>query len=92
MGTLPGSRRGRCSANVRAVLAIELLAARRASSSSLRSSPERASRRHAGSFAYARRRALDDDRPLADEIEAVAGAIRDGSLIAAVESEVGELA
>jgi histidine ammonia-lyase len=35
---------------------------------------------------------LDDDRPLARDIEAVAGAIRDGSLAAAVEAEIGELA
>jgi histidine ammonia-lyase len=34
---------------------------------------------------------LADDRPLASDIEAVAGAIRDGSLVAAVEAEVGEL-
>ena len=35
---------------------------------------------------------LQDDRPLAADIEAVAGAVRDGSLVAAVEGEVGELA
>jgi len=35
---------------------------------------------------------LGDDRPLAPDIEAVAEAICDGSLIAAVEAEVGELA
>jgi histidine ammonia-lyase len=35
---------------------------------------------------------LDDDRPLSPDIEAVAAAIRDGSLVAAVEAEVGELA
>jgi histidine ammonia-lyase len=34
---------------------------------------------------------LRDDRPLGPDIEAVADAIRDGSLLAAVESEVGEL-
>ena len=34
---------------------------------------------------------LVDDRPLSAEIEAVAGAIRDGSAIAAVEAEVGAL-
>ncbi|HEY3018107.1 MAG TPA: histidine ammonia-lyase [Gaiellaceae bacterium] len=34
---------------------------------------------------------LRDDRPLAGDIEAVAGAIRDGSLLAAVEAEIGEL-
>jgi histidine ammonia-lyase len=35
---------------------------------------------------------LRDDRPLAPDIEAIATAIHDGTLIAAVEAEVGELA
>jgi histidine ammonia-lyase len=35
---------------------------------------------------------LGDDRALAPDIEAVAGSIREGSLIDAVESEIGELA
>jgi histidine ammonia-lyase len=35
---------------------------------------------------------LGDDRPLAPDIETVAVAIRDGSLIGAVEAEVGQLA
>jgi histidine ammonia-lyase len=35
---------------------------------------------------------LGDDRSLAPDIETVADAIRDGSLIAAVEAEIGELA
>ena len=35
---------------------------------------------------------LREDRPLAPDIEAVAGAIRDGSLVAAVEAAAGELA
>jgi histidine ammonia-lyase len=34
---------------------------------------------------------LRDDRPLSPDIESVAVAIRDGSLVAAVETEVGEL-
>jgi histidine ammonia-lyase len=34
---------------------------------------------------------LRDDRPLSEDIERVAAAIRDGSLLAAVEAEVGEL-
>ena len=34
---------------------------------------------------------LDEDRALSGEIEAVAASIRDGSLVAAVEAEVGEL-
>src|SRR6059036_1042234 len=35
---------------------------------------------------------LRDDRPLGPDIEAVAASIRDGTLVAAVEAEVGELA
>jgi histidine ammonia-lyase len=35
---------------------------------------------------------LGDDRPLARDIEAVASSIRDGTLVAAVETEIGELA
>ena len=35
---------------------------------------------------------LEEDRPLAGDIEAVATAIRTGALVAAVEAEVGELA
>jgi histidine ammonia-lyase len=35
---------------------------------------------------------LGDDRPLGRDIEAVADAIRDGTLIGAVEAEIGELA
>ncbi len=34
---------------------------------------------------------LTDDRPLGPDIDAVAGAIRDGSLVAAVEGEIGAL-
>jgi histidine ammonia-lyase len=34
---------------------------------------------------------LGDDRSLSDDIEAVAAAIRDGSAIAALEAEAGEL-
>ncbi len=34
---------------------------------------------------------LADDRPLAPDIERVAAAIRDGSILAAAEAEVGEL-
>jgi histidine ammonia-lyase len=34
---------------------------------------------------------LREDRPLSDEIATVAAAIRDGSLIQAVEEEIGEL-
>jgi histidine ammonia-lyase len=35
---------------------------------------------------------LEDDRPLAGDIDAVAAAIRSGELVAAVEAEIGALA
>jgi histidine ammonia-lyase len=35
---------------------------------------------------------LEEDRPLAGDIDSLAGAIRSGALVAAVEAEVGELA
>jgi histidine ammonia-lyase len=35
---------------------------------------------------------VEQDRPLAEDIESVAEAIRSGGLVAAVEAEVGELA
>jgi histidine ammonia-lyase len=35
---------------------------------------------------------LEDDRPLAADIDAVAASIRSGALVSAVEAEVGELA
>ena len=65
--------------------------ARRASSSSRRSQPGvgvRAAREHVRSLSPR----LRDDRTLAGDIEAVAASIRDGSLVGAVEAEVGELA
>jgi len=34
---------------------------------------------------------LGDDRSLADDIEALAAVVRDGSALAAIEAEVGEL-
>jgi histidine ammonia-lyase len=34
---------------------------------------------------------MREDRPLADDIESLADAIRDGSLVAAVENSAGEL-
>jgi hypothetical protein len=34
---------------------------------------------------------LRDDRPLSGDIETVAEAVRDGSLVEAVEAEIGEL-
>ena len=47
---------------------------------------------HARAFVRSLSPRLRDDRPLAGDIETVAAAVRDGSLAAAVEAEVGELA
>jgi histidine ammonia-lyase len=90
MGNAAGLKAWQVLANSERVLAIELLAGAqgveflaplepgvgvRATHSSVRSLSPR----------------LGDDRPLASDIEAVAEAIRDGSLAAAVEAVVGEL-
>ena len=45
-----------------------------------------------GGFVRTLSERLRDDRPLSADIERVATAVRDGSFVAAVESEVGELA
>jgi histidine ammonia-lyase len=48
--------------------------------------------RAARSFVRSLSPRLEDDRPLAGDIEAVASAIRSGAFVTAVEAEVGELA
>ena len=90
-GTPRGSRRGRCSRTPSGRSRSSCSPARRASSSSRRSSPVAAREPRARSSSGRSRRGSRDDRPLAADIEAVAAAIRDGSLVAAVEAEVGEL-
>ena len=91
MGNAAGLKAWQVLANAERALAIELLAGAQA-----RRVP-RAARARASACA---RRAtfvrslsprLRDDRSLRRDIEAVAAAIRDGSLVAAVEAEVGEL-
>ena len=64
--------------------------ARRRSSSTRRSSPAAGVRATRAAVRELSPR-LQDDRSLAPDIEAAAVAIRDGSLLAAVEAEVGEL-
>ena len=47
--------------------------------------------RAARAFVRGFSRRLREDRPLAGDIERVAGAIRDGSFVAAVEADAGAL-
>jgi len=90
MGNASGLKAWQVLANAERVLAIELLAGAQAVEFLAPLEP--------GAGAGAARDAvrvlsprLADDRPLASDIEAVAGALRDGGLVAAVEAEVGEL-
>ena len=90
MGNASGLKACQVLVNAERVLAIELLAGAQAVEFLAPLEP--------GAGAGAARDAvrvlsprLADDRPLASDIEAVAGALRDGGLVAAVEAEVGEL-
>jgi histidine ammonia-lyase len=90
MGNAAGVKAWQVLANVERVLAIELLAgvqgveflAPLRPGVGVRAARERVRRLS---------RRLRDDRQLSGDIEAVAGAVRDGSLVDAVEAEVGEL-
>jgi histidine ammonia-lyase len=90
MGNAAGLKAWQVLANTEHALAIELLAGAQAVEFLAPLEP--------GSGARAARAAvrelsprLREDRSLAEDIDRVAGAIRDGSLVAAVEAEVGEL-
>ncbi len=90
MGNASGLKAWQVLANAERVLAIELLAGAQAVEFLAPLEP--------GAGAGAARDAvralsprLADDRSLASDIEAVAAALRDGGLVAAVETEVGEL-
>ena len=90
MGNAAGLKAWQVLANAERALAIELLAAAQG--------VEFLAPLHPGTGAEATRRfvrtlspRLRDDRSLAPEIEAVADAIRDGSLVGAVEADIGEL-
>jgi histidine ammonia-lyase len=90
MGNASGLKAWQVLANSERALAIELLAAAQAVEFLAPLEPghgARATHRFVRSLSPR----LRDDRPLGPDIEAVAGAIRDGSLVAAVESEVGAL-
>jgi histidine ammonia-lyase len=90
MGNTAGLKAWQVLANVEWALAIELLAGAQAVEFLAPLEPGRGAR-----AAYEHVRSLSerlrDDRSLSSDIEAVADAVRDGSLIAAVEAEIGEL-
>jgi histidine ammonia-lyase len=90
MGNASGLKVWQVVANSERALAIELLAAAQAVEFLAPLDPGRgAAATHELIRSLSPR--LRDDRPLSSDIEAVAGAIRDGSLLAAVGAEVGEL-
>jgi histidine ammonia-lyase len=90
MGNAAGLKAWQVLANSERAVAIELLAGAQAVEflAPLAAGPGSAAAR---AFVRSVSPRLVEDRPLSSEIEAVATAIRDGSLVAAVESEVGEL-
>src|SRR5215212_3106930 len=90
MGNASGLKAWQVVANSELAVAIELLAAAQAVEFLAPLEPgvgARATHRFVRSLS----RRLRDDRPLSRDIEAVAGSVRDGSLVAAVETDVGEL-
>ena len=90
MGNASGLKAWQVIANSERTLAIELLACAQAVEFLAPLEPGRGARAtHAHVRTLSPR--LRDDRPLGPDIEAVADAIRDGSLLAAVEASIGEL-
>jgi histidine ammonia-lyase len=90
MGNAAGLKAWQVLANSECVLAIELLASAQAVEFLAPLEPGigvRATR----AFVRTLSPRLRDDRSLAPDIEAVAAAVRDGSIVHAVEAEVGEL-
>jgi histidine ammonia-lyase len=90
MGNAAGVKAWQVLANVERVLAIELLAGVQGVEFLAPLQPGvgvRAAREAVRSLSPR----LRDDRPLSGDIEAVAEVVRDGSLVEAVESEIGEL-
>jgi histidine ammonia-lyase len=90
MGNASGLKAWQVIANAERALAIELLAATQAVEFLAPLEPGHGARA-AHDLVRSLSARLDDDRPLAADIEAVAESVRDGSLVAAVEAEVGEL-
>ena len=92
MGNAAGLKAWQVLANCESALAIELLAGAQGVEFLAPLQPGARRRARRGRSCARSRRGFVDDRSLSGDIEAVAGAIRDGSLVAAVEAEVGELA
>jgi histidine ammonia-lyase len=90
MGNASGLKAWQVLANAERALAIELLGATQAVEFLAPLEPGVGARAAHGLVRSLSPR-LRDDRPLAADIEAVATSVRDGSLVAAVEAEVGEL-
>jgi histidine ammonia-lyase len=91
MGNAAGLKAWQVVANSERALAIELLAGAQGVEFLAPLEPGAGVR---ATYAFVRSLSprLGDDRPLAPDIEAVAQAIADGSLVAAVEAEIGKLA
>jgi histidine ammonia-lyase len=90
MGNASGLKAWQVLANAERVLGIELLAGAQAVEFLAPLQPG-AGVRAAREFVRSLSPRLRDDRPLSSDIEIVAAAIGDGSLVEAVEAEVGEL-
>jgi histidine ammonia-lyase len=90
MGNFSGLKSWTVLANVERTLAIELLAGAQAVEFLAPLKPGIGGRA-ARAFVRTLSPRLEDDRPLARDIEGVAAAIRDGSALRAIEAEVGEL-
>ena len=90
MGNASGLKAWQVLANSERTVAIELLAGAQAVEFLAPLAPGRGSRA-ARVFVRSLSPRLTEDRPLSSEIEAVSDSIRDGSLVAAVQAEVGEL-
>jgi histidine ammonia-lyase len=91
MGNAAGLKAWQVVANSERALAIELLAGAQAVEFLAPLEPG-AGVRATHAFVRSLSPRLGDDRSLSSDIELVAGAVRDGSLVRAVEAEVGELA
>jgi histidine ammonia-lyase len=91
MGNAAALKAWQVLANAERALAIELLAGAQAVEFLAPLEPGVGVRATHG-FVRTLSERLRDDRPLSGDIETVAGVILDGSLVAAVEAEVGELA
>jgi histidine ammonia-lyase len=90
MGNASGLKAWQVVANSERALAIELLAGAQAVEFLAPLEPGRGARAVHDAVRELSPR-LRDDRPLGDDIERVATAVRDGSLLAFVEAEIGEL-